>query len=184
MEMERNVFFVMKGDVLAHSSSSSFPSVVVALLFSRGLHALLLYRLQRMLLRVPVFGKLAARVVWYFSSVLTGCEISYHALLSSGVYFPHPIGIVIGVAEISSGVTILQGVTIGKKGRGNNTGVKVGANAFIGAGAKIIGDISIGESAVVGANSVVLVDVPPGALAVGVPATIKTRTTTNFALDT
>ena len=173
---------VLKKDVLAYSSSG-LGSMIVALLFSRGLHALLLYRLQRGLLRIPICGKLAARVVWYFSSVLTGCEISYHALLAPGVYFPHPVGIVIGVAKISSGVTILQGVTIGKKGKGLDTGVSIGESAFIGAGAKIIGDICIGEGAVVGANSVVLVNVPPNALAVGVPAEIKKRIATNVTLE-
>jgi serine O-acetyltransferase len=52
---------------------------------------------------------------------------------------------------------------------------KIGHNVDIGTGAKVLGDITIGDNVVIGANAVVLTDVPPNSIAVGVPATIKSR---------
>ena len=71
--------------------------------------------------------------------------------------------------------SISQGVTIGVLG-GERDGVpRLGNDVYIGAGAKILGPVTIGDGAIVGANAVVLEDVPPGATAVGVPARIIQR---------
>lgn len=162
-------------DLKSHSREASFSKYLTVFLFGRGFHLLVAYRFQCILLRVPIVGALFAKIVWYFSSVLTGCEISYKAKIAPGVYFPHPVGIVIGSAWIEEGVTVLQGVTIGKKGAGLESEVRLLKDSFIGAGAKILGDITIGRCAVVGANAVVLQDVPDGAVALGVPATISLK---------
>jgi serine O-acetyltransferase len=175
----KNFLCSIKDDLKVHSNGNGFIALVVAFFLVRGFHLIFLYRVQRSLLRVPIVGKLSARLVWYVSSVFTGCEISYHSIIHPGVCFPHPVGIVIGESEICGGVTILQGVTIGKRGKGVDSCVKIGSGAFIGAGAKILGDIEIGANAAVGANAVVLVNVPAGALALGVPASIKLRVVEN-----
>lgn len=170
-----NFLCAIREDLKAHSSGDGYIALAITFFLVRGFHLIFLYRVQRSLLRVPIVGKVFARLAWYVSSVITGCEVSYHSIIHPGVYFPHPVGIVIGESEVCEGVTILQGVTIGKRGKGANSCVKIGRGAFIGAGAKLLGDIEIGENAVVGANAVVLVNVPAGALALGVPASIKLR---------
>lgn len=170
-----NMLSAILKDVTTHARKSSLSDVIQTILFGRGLHMLLLYRLQRALLRLPIFGLVLAKIVWYVSSVLTGCEISYRARIAPGVYFPHPVGIVIGAAYIEEGVTVLQGVTIGKKGVGNESEVRLLGGAFIGAGAKILGDVTIGRDSVVGANAVVVKDVPDGATALGVPAVVTLK---------
>lgn len=87
---------------------------------------------------------------------------------------PHGLnGIVISdQAQIGKGCTIFQQVTIGVKSLKSKGAPKIGDGVFIGAGAKVIGNITIGNDAVIGANAVVLCDVPAGATAVGNPARI------------
>ena len=83
-------------------------------------------------------------------------------------------GIVINEkAKIGNDVTIFQNVTIG--GRKESSAPVIGDNVMIGAGAVIIGDVTIGNDAKIGANAVVLQDVPDHATAVGVPAVIITK---------
>jgi serine O-acetyltransferase len=83
---------------------------------------------------------------------------------------PHPNGIVIHpAAEIGPNCLLFQQVTIGTRGGGVP---RIQGHVDIGAGAKIIGDVTVGRHAKIGANSVVLTDVPAGATAVGVPARI------------
>ena len=81
---------------------------------------------------------------------------------------PHPNGIVIHpAAVIGSNCLIFQQVTIGHRGDGVPT---IGGHVDIGAGAKLLGRISIGDHAAIGANAVVLCNVPEGCTAVGIPA--------------
>jgi serine O-acetyltransferase len=83
---------------------------------------------------------------------------------------PHPNGIVIHPdAEIGPNCLIFQQVTLGT---GSGGAPKLGGHVDVGAGAKILGGVTIGRDARIGANSVVLDDVPPGATAVGIPARI------------
>ena len=73
--------------------------------------------------------------------------------------------------RIGSNVTLVHGITIGMRNvRGFPT---IADDVFIGAGARVLGEIRVGEGAKIGANAVVLTDVPAGATAVGVPAEIK-----------
>jgi serine O-acetyltransferase len=86
---------------------------------------------------------------------------------------PHPYGIVIhSSTRIGSSVTIMQQVTIGgvhdyAQSRRAQRGAIIGNDVFIGAGAKIIGDVTLGDGVVVGANAVVTKDVPPRCVCVG-----------------
>lgn len=106
-----------------------------------------------------------------FWSVVTGADIPLDARLGGGLLLPHPNGIVIHPnAEIGPNCLIFQQVTIGTRG---TEGVpRIGGHVDIGAGARLLGGISVGDHARIGANAVVLCDVPPGGMAVGVPATI------------
>lgn len=110
-------------------------------------------------------------VLWYrFWSVVTGAEIPLNGSIGGGLLIPHPNGIVIHpAAVIGPNCLIFQQVTIAA-GKG---GVPViGGHVDIGAGARILGGVTIGDHARIGANAVVLSDVPPGGVAVGVPARI------------
>lgn len=175
--MEQGFFKCVAKDLRAFCRNEARLSrLATVVLFFPGFHALVSYRLQRAVIQIPVVGLFLAKVIWYVSCVLTGCDICYHAKISGGVYMPHIVGIVIGNGvTINEGVTVLQGVTLGKKGADDKTGPVISRNAFLGCGAKILGPITVGEGATVGANAVVLTDVPAGAVAVGVPARVLAR---------
>ncbi|MCY3031505.1 MULTISPECIES: serine O-acetyltransferase EpsC [Aerococcus] len=105
----------------------------------------------------------------------TGIEIHPGAKLSDTVFIDHGMGVVIGeTAIISDNVKLFHGVTLG--GVGNEKGCKrhptIQDHVEIGAGAKLLGNITIGHHSKIGANAVVLEDVPPYATAVGMPARI------------
>jgi serine O-acetyltransferase len=118
-----------------------------------------------------MIGSGLRRILWYFTTIWFGCDIDPGARFGPGIYFPHPVGIVIGGEwDIASEVSILQNVTLG---RGNERPVfrpRISDHVRVSAGAKVIGAVNIGSGAVIGANAVVLKDVPAGAVAVGVPA--------------
>lgn len=108
--------------------------------------------------------------------------ISYHdssAIFEGCPHFPHGLnGIIISRrSKIGKNVTILQQVTIGTKVTSKMTDEElhapfIGDNCYIGAGAKIIGDVKIGRNTLIGANAVVMSDVPDNHVAVGIPARI------------
>jgi serine O-acetyltransferase len=100
-------------------------------------------------------------------------QVSIHpaAQIGLSVYLDHATGIVIGAnVVIGDEVTILQNVSIGRRGELPTRSPRIGRGVYIGAGATILGDISIGDFAKVGAGTVVTVDVPAGCTAVGNPA--------------
>lgn len=100
-----------------------------------------------------------------------GSEIQPSATISDELYFYHPYGIIINAnSVIEKGCVIRQQVTIGNKGLEDTECPQIGKNVEIGAGAKIIGGISIGDNSVIGANAVVTKTFPPNAILVGVPA--------------
>lgn len=100
-------------------------------------------------------------------------QVSIHpaATIESSVYLDHATGIVIGAnVVIGDDVTILQNVSIGRRGELPMRSPRIGRSVFIGAGATILGDIEIGDFAKIGAGTVVTSDVPAGCTAVGDPA--------------
>lgn len=100
-------------------------------------------------------------------------EIDARTNIGDGLRIDHPYGIIIhNDSVIGKNAVIRHQVTIGNKGYANNGCPVLGDNVDIGAGAKIIGDITIGNNVSIGANAVVTKDVPDGAVVVGIPARI------------
>jgi serine O-acetyltransferase len=104
-----------------------------------------------------------------------GIELPYSASVGRRVIFEHQSGVVVhGATVIGDDCIIRQNCTFGVRRTDEPTKAPaLGRGVDVGAGAVILGDVSIGDFARIGANAVVLCDVPPGAMAVGVPALIK-----------
>jgi serine acetyltransferase len=106
---------------------------------------------------------------------LFGADIGRDVQLGEGVIFMHTVGVVIGGdARIGDRVMFLGNNTIGSL-KGTDY-PHVGNDVTVGAGARVLGSLTVGDGAVIGANAVVLRDVPPGMVALGVPATIRSPT--------
>jgi serine O-acetyltransferase len=147
-------------------------STVEVLLCYPGVHALAFHRLAHRLWRA---GWLTlARFVSHGSRFLTGIEIHPAARLGRGLFIDHGMGVVIGeTAEIGDDVNLLQGVTLGGTStRREKRHPTLGDNVTVGAGAKVIGAITVGDNSRIGAGSVVVRDVPPNAVVVGVPGRV------------
>jgi serine O-acetyltransferase len=134
-----------------------------------GVQALLLHRVSHALHRAGV--PLLPRLLSYVTTSVTGVEIHPAAEIGRGLFIDHGAGVVIGeTAEIGDDVTIYQGVTLGGTGfaRGKRHPT-VGDEVMIGAGAALLGPITIGSRSKIGANSVVIHDVPANSTVVGNP---------------
>jgi serine O-acetyltransferase len=143
----------------------------------KGYLALQAYRISHWLWnnnRRPLAQHLQSRI-----SEIYGVDIHPAAKIGGGVFIDHATGVVIGeTSVVGNDVIILHGVTLG--GTGKESGdrhPKVGSCVLIGAGAQLLGNITIGDGARVGAGSVVVKSVPPGDTAVGLAAQVKTRPT-------
>jgi serine O-acetyltransferase len=146
-----------------------------ALYFSPGLHAILLQRISHRQYLKKHYN--AARAVNYFARFLTGADIHPGATIGKGFFIDHAVGVVIGETTIiGDNVSIFQGVTLGgvstSQGKRHPT---IGNNVTIGAGAKVLGNITIGDNVKIGAGSVVIRDVPPDSTVVGVPGRVVRR---------
>ena len=137
-----------------------------------GVHALALHRLGNRFWRAGWLS--TARFVSHIARFFTGIEIHPAARLGRGLFIDHGMGIVIGeTAEVGENVSLLQGVTLGGTStRREKRHPTLQDNVTVGAGAKIIGAITVGENSRVGAGSVVVRDVPPNAVVVGVPGRV------------
>lgn len=123
-----------------------------------------------------------ARLVEILYNTLCGNGISAQAQIGDGtVFYHHGVGCVVHeLCTIGENCRIFSNVTLGCKWAENKEpGMppKIGNNVMIGAGAVILGDISVGDNSIIGANAVVLENVPENSIAMGVPAIIKRRKT-------
>ncbi|MDA1339226.1 MAG: serine O-acetyltransferase [Proteobacteria bacterium] len=137
-----------------------------------GVHAILFHRLAHLLWKIKLYW--VARVVSHLSRLLTGIEIHPGAIIGRRFFIDHGMGVVIGeTAIIGDDCTIYHGVTLGgtswKQGKRHPT---LENKVVIGAGAKVLGPITIGAGAKIGSNAVVVKDIPKNATAVGIPARI------------
>ncbi|MBW8829805.1 MAG: serine acetyltransferase [Burkholderiales bacterium] len=112
-----------------------------------------------------------ARVRYEVLSIMTGADIGIDAKFGSNLRLPHPVGVVIHhEAILGDDCMLMQQVTIGMVE--DHCVPRIGSRVYVGAGAKILGQVIIGDDVRIGANAVVLSDVPAGATAVGIPARI------------
>lgn len=137
-----------------------------------GVHALWAHRLANRLWKHHF--RTLARILGQVTRTITGVDIHPAAKLGRRLFIDHATGVVIGqTAVVGTDCVIFHGVTLGGqrmvKGKRHPT---VGDRVMIGAGAKVLGNITLGNDCKVGANAVVVKDVPVGAVAVGVPARI------------
>jgi serine O-acetyltransferase len=134
-----------------------------------GVQALLAHRVSHALYESGV--PMLPRTISYTSRAITGIEIHPAAKVGADFFIDHGAGVVIGeTAEIGDSVTLFQGVTLGGTGfaRGKRHPT-IEDNVTVGAGAKLLGAVTVGRGAKVGANTVVIEDVPPGTTVVGNP---------------
>lgn len=161
------------------AAKSSFE----VLLLYPGVKAMGLHRLAHGLYAMGLY--LAARAISEFSRGLTGIEIHPGARIGKRVVIDHGFGVVIGeTAVVGDDVLIYQGVTLG--GASREPGKRhptVGDRVLLGAGSKVLGNITVGADARVGANAVVVNDVPAGAVIVGVPGRVAPKGTITHYYD-
>jgi serine O-acetyltransferase len=148
---------------------------------AQGFWALLVYRFGRWrysisppLLRKPF--SLLYKMAFKWIQIVTGIELPCEAEIGRNFVIDHFGGIVVsGYARFGNDCRIRNGVVVGLSRVEDPCAPIIGDNVDIGAGAKILGPITIGNNVLIGANAVVVRDVPDNSLAVGVPAVIKPR---------
>jgi serine O-acetyltransferase len=140
-----------------------------------GLHAVWIHRVNHWLWQQG--WRVLARWLSQTARWLTGIEIHPAAQIGQRLFIDHGMGVVIGeTAIVGNEVTLYQGVTLG--GTGKEQGKRhptIADNVIIGAGAKVLGNITVGENSRIGAGSVVLQDVPDNSTVVGVPGHVILR---------
>lgn len=163
--LQRYIQSVRARDPAAHSTLEILTAYP-------GVHALAAHRVAHQLWRWNL--KWLARLLSHISRFLTGIEIHPAVQIGHGFFIDHGMGVVIGeTAVIGDDCTLYHGVTLGgttwRKEKRHPT---LGNNVVIGAGAKLLGPITVGDNARIGSNSVVTKDVPANATVVGIPGRV------------
>ncbi|POH69482.1 MULTISPECIES: serine O-acetyltransferase EpsC [Cryobacterium] len=169
------VFARVREDIaMAQTHDPAAHSKAEVVLAYSGVHAVWAYRITHRLWLAGL--RLPARLLSQFTRFLTGVEIHPGATIGRRLFIDHGMGVVIGeTAVVGDDVMLYHGVTLGGKSR---HGVVVGARRHphlhdgvtVGAGAKILGPITLGEWSTVGANAVVTKDAPARSILLGIPA--------------
>ena len=175
-EVRETVNTVRERDPAARSTAE------VLLLYS-GVHAIMAHRVAHKLYQKEKY--FAARAVSQAARFVTGIEIHPAATIGRRFFIDHGMGVVIGeTTEIGDDCTIYQGVTLG--GTGQDVGKRhptLGNNVMVGAGAKVLGPVTIGSNTKIAANAVVLHAVSENSTAVGIPAKVVKRDGQRVAND-
>ncbi len=169
------MFDTIKEDIkVVFERDPAARTVIETLTACPGLHAILFHRLSHCLWKNKLY--LFARVSAHIARFLTGIEIHPGAAIGQRFFIDHGMGIVIGeTAEIGNNCSLYHGVTLGgttwNKGKRHPT---LEDGVVIGAGAKVLGPVTIGKDSHIGSNSVVVKNVPAGSTVVGIPGHIVT----------
>lgn len=161
---------MLKEDVLCvFQRDPAARSTLELLTIYPGIHAMVLYRLAHALWQRKL--RYAARFMSWVARVFTAIDIHPGARIGRRFFIDHGCGVVIGeTAEVGDDVTLYHGVTLGgttwHPGKRHPT---LASGVVVGAGAKILGPITVGANARIAANSVVIEDVDPGMTVVGIP---------------
>ena len=148
---------------------------------AQGFWAMVVYRFGRWRYTVrPLLARrlcsLIYRVLFKLVQIVTGIELPCEVEVGRNFVIDHAGGIVIsGFARFGDDCRIRNGVVVGLARMDDACAPAIGNNVDIGAGAKVLGRITVGNDVLIGANAVVTRDVPDGSIAVGVPAVIKPR---------
>jgi len=167
------IFVFLKDEVAAaQKRDPAAKSPLEVVLLYQGLHALLSHRIAHFFYKKKFY--LFARLISQVSRYFTGIEIHPGARIGRRFFIDHGFGVVIGeTAVVGDDVLLYQGVTLGgtglEKGKRHPT---IGNNVVVGAGAKVLGNITIGDNSYIGANAVVIKDVPVNSTVVGIPGRI------------
>ena len=137
-----------------------------------GVHAILFHRLSHRLWKMKLYW--LGRAFSHIGRFLTGIEIHPGAVIGQRFFIDHGMGVVIGeTAVIGNDCTLYHGVTLGgtswKQGKRHPT---LENKVVVGAGAQILGPITVGSGAKIGSNAVVISDIPPNSTAIGIPARV------------
>lgn len=173
--VKRGISKVKEDINVIYENDPAAKNLLEVILCYPGLHALIAYRFAHRLYKWNI--PLIPRMISYLTRIITGIEIHPAAKIGRRFFIDHGDGVVIGeTTVIGNDVLIYQQVTLG--GTGKESGKRhptLGNKVIVGAGAKVLGNITIGDNVRIGAGSVVIEDVPPHSTVVGVPGRIVHR---------
>ena len=173
--IKRGISKVKEDINVIYENDPAAKNLLEVILCYPGLHALIAYRFAHRLYKWNI--PLIPIMISYLTRIITGIEIHPAAKIGRRFFIDHGDGVVIGeTTVIGNDVLIYQQVTLG--GTGKESGKRhptLGNKVIVGAGAKVLGNITIGDNVRIGAGSVVIEDVPPHSTVVGVPGRIVHR---------
>lgn len=173
--IKRGISKVKEDIKVIYENDPAAKNLLEVILCYPGLHALVAYRFAHRLYKWNI--PLVPRVISYLTRIITGIEIHPGAEIGRRFFIDHGEGVVIGETTIiGDDVLIYQQVTLG--GTGKESGKRhptLGNNVIVGAGAKVLGNITIGDNVRIGAGSVVVEDVPEHSTVVGIPGRVVHR---------
>jgi serine O-acetyltransferase len=165
------MFENIRQDLRAHRGAWSAQGFWVLVVYRFGRWR---YGIRPAILRK--FFSLLYKIAFKWIQIVTGVELPCEVEIGRNFVIEHFGGIVIsGYAKFGDNCRIRNGVVVGLRRVDEPSAPVIGDNVDIGAGAKILGPISIGNNVAIGANAVVLDDVPDNCVAAGVPAVIRAR---------
>jgi serine O-acetyltransferase len=173
----------LRADVARFREEADDLRTVVRGILSQGFQALVVYRIFRWCYERGIPTQPIRFFVERLTEIVTGISIPAQAQIGKGLRIHHFGNIIIhSETIIGEACTIYQGVTLGDLG-GWGGAPRIGDHVIIGAGAKILGEVTIGDYCRIGANAVVRTSIPGGCVAVGIPAVVKKRSAQNAKTD-
>ncbi len=177
--IKRGISKVKEDIQVIYDKDPAAKNIFEVILCYPGLHALIAYRFAHRLYKWHI--PLIPRIISYITRIITGIEIHPAAQIGRRFFIDHGEGVVIGETTIiGDDVLIYQQVTLG--GTGKEHGKRhptIESNVVVGAGATILGNITIGHDTRIGAGSVVVEDVPEHSTVIGVPGRVVQRKVLN-----